>query len=31
MTRTERQKESVKCWLNAKGRGTIVGATGYGF
>ena len=30
MTRTERQKESVKCWLNAKGRGTIVGATGYG-
>ena len=31
MTRTERQQESVKKWLANKGKGTIVGATGYGF
>lgn len=31
MTRTERQQESVKRWLSHKGKGTIVGATGYGF
>ena len=31
MTRTERQQASVKKWLNSKGKGTIVGATGYGF
>ena len=30
MTRTERQQESVKRWLAHKGKGTIVGATGYG-
>ena len=30
MTRTERQRESVKKWINSKGKGTIVGATGYG-
>lgn len=30
MTRTERQQESVKRWLSHKGKGTIVGATGYG-
>lgn len=31
MTRTERQRESVKRWIGSKGKGTIVGATGYGF
>lgn len=31
MTRTERQRESVKRWLALKGKGTIVGSTGYGF
>jgi hypothetical protein len=30
MTRTERQQESVRKWIKAKGRGTIEGATGYG-
>ena len=30
MTRTERQRESVKKWLALKGKGTIVGSTGYG-
>lgn len=30
MTRTERQRESVKRWIGSKGKGTIVGATGYG-
>ncbi len=30
MTRTERQQVSVKRWLASKGKGTIVGATGYG-
>lgn len=30
MTRTERQQESVKRWIKNKGKGTIVGATGYG-
>ena len=30
MTRTERQQESVKRWLAYKGKGTIVGATGFG-
>ena len=31
MTRTERQQEAVKRWLAHKGKGTIVGATGFGF
>ena len=31
MTRTERQQEAIKRWLKAKGKGTIVGATGFGF
>lgn len=31
MTRDERQRESVKSWINSKGKGTIVGSTGYGF
>lgn len=30
MTRDERQKESAQKWLLNKGKGTIVGATGYG-
>ena len=30
MTRTERQQESIKKWLNSKGRGTVVAATGFG-
>ena len=30
MTRTERQQESVRRWIKAKGKGTIEGATGYG-
>ena len=30
MTRDERQRESVKSWINSKGKGTIVGSTGYG-
>ena len=30
MTRTERQQESCKRWIQSKGKGTIVGATGYG-
>ena len=30
MTRDERQKESAKKWLDNKGKGSIVGATGYG-
>ena len=30
MTRTERQQESCKKWIQSKGKGTIVGATGYG-
>ena len=30
MTRTERQQESVRKWIKAKGKGTIEGATGYG-
>lgn len=31
MTRTERQKESIKKWIANKGRGTIEAATGVGF
>ena len=31
MTRTERQRESIKKWIANKGRGTIVGGTGIGF
>lgn len=30
MTRTERQRESIKKWIANKGRGTIVGGTGIG-
>ena len=30
MTRTERQQKSVRYWINSKGKGTIVGSTGYG-
>ena len=30
MTRTERQKESIKRWIANKGKGTIVGGTGIG-
>ena len=31
MTRTERQQESVRCWVNNKGKGTVEGCTGVGF
>jgi len=30
MTRTERQRESIKKWIKAKGKGTIEGCTGVG-
>ena len=30
MTRTERQQESIRCWIKAKGKGTIEGCTGVG-
>lgn len=30
MTRTERQQEAAKKWINAKGRGTIIAPTGSG-
>lgn len=30
LTRDERQEESVRKWLTAKGKGTIIAATGYG-
>ena len=30
MTRTERQRESVKRWINSKGKGSIEAATGFG-
>lgn len=30
MTRTERQRESVKKWIQNKGKGTIVAGTGFG-
>ena len=30
MTRTERQQEAVRKWVNAKGRGSIEAATGFG-
>ena len=30
MTRTERQQEAVRCWINAKGKGSIEAATGFG-
>ena len=30
MTRTERQKEAVKKWIVAKGKGSIEAATGFG-
>ncbi len=30
MTRTERQQQAVRCWLNAKGKGVIEAATGFG-
>lgn len=31
MTRDERQKLSVKRWLDSNGHGTLVCATGFGF
>ena len=31
MTRTERQQEAIRKWVAKKGRGTVVGATGFGF
>jgi superfamily II DNA or RNA helicase len=31
MTRTERQQEAAKKWINKKGRGTIIAPTGSGF
>ena len=31
MTRTERQKESIKKWIANKGKGTVVAGTGTGF
>ena len=30
MTRTERQQEAVRCWVRAKGKGSIEAATGFG-
>ena len=30
LTRTERQKESLRYWIKAKCVGSIVGTTGYG-
>jgi superfamily II DNA or RNA helicase len=30
MTRTERQRESIKQWINSKGKGSIEAATGFG-
>ena len=30
MTRTERQQEAIRKWIAKKGRGTVVGATGFG-
>lgn len=30
MTRTERQKEAIKCWIKAKGKGSIIAPTGAG-
>ena len=30
MTRTERQQEAIRCWIKAKGRGTVEGCTGFG-
>ena len=30
MTRTERQQEAVRCWIKAKGKGSIEAATGFG-
>lgn len=31
MTRTERQQESIKKWIKAKGKGTLIMPTGTGF
>lgn len=31
MTRTERQQEAVRKWIAAKGKGTVVAGTGFGF
>ena len=31
LTRDERQDESVRKWLQNKGKGTVVAATGVGF
>lgn len=31
VTRDERQEESVRKWLQSKGRGTLECCTGYGF
>lgn len=31
MTRTERQQVAIRNWIANKGKGTIVGNTGFGF
>ena len=31
MTRTERQREAIKRWIAAKGKGSVEGCTGFGF
>ena len=31
LARDERQEESVRKWLKAKGKGTVVAGTGFGF
>ena len=31
ISRDERQAQSLRAWIKAKGHGTIVGCTGFGF
>ena len=31
ISRDERQTQALKAWIKAKGHGTIVGCTGFGF
>ena len=31
ISRDERQAQALKAWIKAKGHGTIVGCTGFGF
>lgn len=31
VSRDERQAQALKAWIKAKGHGTIVGCTGFGF